>query len=585
MKNQKQTDNTYKKRINLDFEAVIRQGISLKLDEHAILGWAHDFARSGKNKSIKEGEIEYFWLQAKKCRQDLPALEIKSDRGIQKKLEKLVNAGFLIPHPNRKGLGAYFAFSGIAQKIFENTCILPNESQLHHLPGLESRKKQLFELIGEISKDRTIVLSNNEQFFDILIETLLGQRKIDRSDIEQFIEATSYSCSHNNIVKDNIVIDKTYTLSKEKEEKEIFESKEQIFTAVQEEEKEENVLLKKEHCQAGVNDHEKLNKDLAALEKNVKAMEARELERQKEASANTQVLLSKMAAMEKRMATLEARELERQKETAKTNESLLNRINALEKKASVTPTNENQKVKEEIYSEKQSTQVSEKDKSVAKEMPQNKPAPSGQQESKHLVNPVPSKEEVIQIFTEEGSTVTMAEKYFSDNLSLIQEGLISEATVRRNALSAAPADTTQASANQAEQKPENTAAKDAARQHETYHLAQETYEAFNILPSKKELGNLMQQISNIQQERDLSIQQMRQNLQMYQRFIQTPGVTTNYSLKNWLTIEGNGYGRDWSKDLDRVQKKQDYQRKKEMGQIMYTSYQQDFEPATRPDWY
>ncbi|EAY29813.1 hypothetical protein [Microscilla marina] len=578
MKNQKQTDNTYKKRINLDFEAVIRQGISLKLDEQTILGWAYDFAKSGKNKSFEEDGTMYYWLRPEKCRNDLPTLEIASKRGMQKKFEKLVKKGLLIPHRNRSKVGAYYAFSPVAKKLFDNTCILAASD----LPNLKKRKEQLITLLVEVSQGQTIDHATSDQLFTLIVQNLLEGRPIVHQDYASLFTPDVNGDSPNNIVNNNIVNDnkiKTYTLSKEKEEKEIFESKEQIFTAVQEEEREENVLLKKEHTQAGGNDHEKLNKDLAALEKRMATLEARELERQKETAKTNESLLSKVAAMEKRMATLEARELERQKETAKTNESLLKRLSVLEKKALATP------VKEEVYSEKKSTQVSEKNQSVATEMTENKPAPSGQQESKHLVNPVPSKEEVIQIFTEEGSTVTMAEKYFSDNLSLIQEGLISEATVRRNALSAAPADTTQASPDQAEQKPENTAAKDTARQHETYHLAQETYEAFNILPSKKELGNLMQQISNIQQERDLSIQQMRQNLQMYQRFIQTHGVTTNYSLKNWLTIEGNGYGRDWSKDLDRVQKKQDYQRKKEMGQIMYTSYQQDFEPATRPDWY
>jgi hypothetical protein len=251
---------------------------------------------------------------------------------------------------------------------------------------------------------------------------------------------------------------------------------------------------------------------------------------------------------------------------AQTNELLLKRLDALEKQEAAAT----------VPVAKQSPQTQTKETNA-----QNVATPraiepqenvSAQQNTTHPTQVTLSKEEVIQIFTQEGSTVAMAEKYLADNYPLIQEGLISTTTIRRNA-------------QVKKVSPTSVLTDESPTQYGTYQLAKETYEVFNIVPSKKELASLVQQILNIQQERDLGIQQMQQNLAMYQSFIQTHGVTTNYSLKNWLSTEGNGYGKDWAKDLERIKQKQAYERKKEKGQILHMSYKEDFKPATRPAWY
>lgn len=551
----------YKYCLKLYFKNLVQNQIMLRADEHIILAWAHEFARSGNNKSITEAGVEYFWFKAEKCINDLPSLGIATKRGMQKKFEKLVHGGFLVPHPRRKSVGAYYAFTEEAKQLFVGAGIAGSID-------LAKVKDELVALFTKLDKQGQI---DYEQLFTLILEDLCGDGTIVHSRYEQVFVAGVNNRSYNNSVNNNEINNTLYTLSKEKEKKEIFEKEEQVFTVDQEG---NDDVLKNLSDQEHTN-HEQLAREVAALEKNIKAMEARELTQQKEASATTQMLLKKITGFEKRIAALEAKALARQKEAEQTNELLLKRLDALEKQEAATdatPVANQSPQTKDVNTQNTDIPVTAKSQKPISE--QDITAPPI----------IPSQEEIIQIFTKEGSTVDTAEKYLVEYYPLIQEGLMSKETIRRNAVQLAQAHKTTSRSNQ--QSPSSTpSTEENTQQHGTYQLAKETYEVFNILPSKKELASLVQQILSIQQERDLSIQQMQHNLKMYQRFIQSHGVTTNYSLKNWLNIEGNGYGRDWSKDLNRVKQKQEYERKKDMGQVLHISYKDDFEPATRPAWY
>lgn len=543
----------YKYCLKLYFNNLVQNQIMLRADEHIILAWAHEFARSGNNKSITEAGVDYFWFKAEKCINDLPSLGIATKRGMQKKFEKLVHGGFLVPHPRRKSVGAYYAFTEEAKQLFVGAGIANGID-------LTKVKDELVALFTKLDKQGQI---DYEQLFTLILEDLCGDGTIVHSRYEQVFVAGMNNCSHNNSINNNKINNTLYTLSKEKEKKEIFEKEEQVFTVDQEANDEVlNNLSDQEQA-----NHGQLAKEVAALEKNIQAMEARELAQQKEASATIQMLLKKITDFEKRIAALEAKALARQKEVAQTNELLLKRLDALEKQdeaaATATP----------VVEQSPQTQTKETNaQNVATPMAIEPQEQQNNASSAQASTITLSKEEVIQIFTEEGSTVAMAEKYLADNYPLIQEGLISATTIRRNA-------------QVKKVSPTSVLTDESPTQYGTYQLAKETYEVFNIVPSKKELAFLVQQILNVQQERDLSIQQMQHNLAMYQSFIQTHGVTTNYSLKNWLSTEGNGYGKDWAKDLERIKQKQAYERKKEKGQILHMSYKEDFKPATRPAWY
>jgi hypothetical protein len=522
----------YKYCLKLYFNNLVQNQIMLRADEHIILAWAHEFARSGNNKSITEAGVEYFWFKAEKCINDLPSLGIATKRGMQKKFEKLVNGGFLVPHPRRKSVGAYYAFTEEAKQLFVGASIANSID-------LTKVKDELVALFTKLDKQGQI---DYEQLFTLILEDLCGDGTIVHSRYEQVFVAGMNNCSHNNSINNNKINNTLYTLSKEKEKKEIFEKEEQVFTVDQEADDE---ILNNLSDQEQAN-HEQLAKEVAALEKNIQAMEARELAQQKEASATTQMLLKKITDFEKRIAALETKALARQKEVAQTNELLLKRLDALEKQDETATTADTPPVAKQ--SPQTQTQTKETDTQSIFTLTANKIQKQFLAQQNTTASPqtsptIPSKEDVIQIFTEEGSTVAMAEKYLADNYYLIQEGLISTTTIRRNA-------------QVKKVSPTSVLTDESPTQYSTYQLAKDTYEIFNIVPSKKELASLVQQILNIQQERDLSIQQMQHNLKMYEQFISTEGVTTQYSLENWLTKEGNGYGKDWEKLLARAKKAQ-----------------------------
>ena len=91
-------------------------------------------------------------------------------------------------------------------------------------------------------------------------------------------------------------------------------------------------------------------------------------------------------------------------------------------------------------------------------------------------------------------------------------------------------------------------------QNQIQQLALQTFQVFGISPSKVDLDALMQNIRRISQERSLSLTVMLKNLKTYDAFVNTQGVTTNYSLRNWLSGDGNGYGKNWEKWLQKAKK-------------------------------
>ncbi|EAY30935.1 hypothetical protein [Microscilla marina] len=111
----------YKKNLTLDFHALIQNNIDLKLSEHVVLTWAYEAAWDGTLEPLEDDGIRYYCFTPKGFRDGLPTLKIKTDRGIRKIIEKLVKQDLLVPHYNRQGIGAYYAFSPITQKLFKGS--------------------------------------------------------------------------------------------------------------------------------------------------------------------------------------------------------------------------------------------------------------------------------------------------------------------------------------------------------------------------------------------------------------------------------------------------------------------------------
>lgn len=468
---------SYKKRLYLDIEALREQNLDLNLDEYIILTWAYDFAQGGGNKSLKENRQEYFWFKTKKCRQDLPFLKIKTDRGVRFKFMKLIQKGLLIPHPNRKGIGSYYAFSGITKKLFRNH---------HTLTGANCKKylEKIIHVLGEIRRDGRTLPTEIDEFYRHIEEKLKDGRTLP-ANMDEFIQVAWMISSYYNMVNNNIVNDNKQTLSKEN-----FEFLEKLKIR---------------------------NSDL-------------EREKKKEREI-----------FEQRIQELE-----------KENESLQRQIRELEAKTE-TPSS--------------------------------------------LV----PKQIVFEIFKNTGCAAR-AEIFYKENEELIKSGYMSKATIERKAREMVAMLQKEAQKKPEQQSPAKEVAKPTSKtkattsdiatnaQNQVHQLALQTFEVFGISPSKTDLNALKKKIQRIQQERNLSLTVMQKNLNAYDAYVDTQGVTTQYSLGGWLSGDGSGYGKNWEKWLQKAQKnlsgslsKEAADKAGQMAGVDYSSYKTSERPGFYPD--
>ena len=530
----------YKKRLYLDLEAVTKQGLDLRLDEYIILIWAYDFASGGTNKSVTQGEQEYFWFKAEKCRKDLPILKLKSDRGVQFKFESLTQKGLLIPHPNRKGKGAHYQFSAKALALFKNHRV-PSASLVSiDTTTWEARKQSLIAVCEEIIGDD----SSLETFFEALTQHLLGSRQILRSDIDEFIVAALKSSSNNNRVNNKGVNHNSSILCRGEE---IFESTIQETpnsTQARLPEILEVMAFHDEPREVAENQEQDI---LGVLGRTIpeEAMPAVVEE------AATESSLECLPPCTLAFRQLPSYTRPRQEED---NTSKLLRLLPV----AVSETNSNC-----LPAENPTTAH------LPEELPVAVAAEEGAEETSAAETGL-SREQVIDIFEWEGKSREEAIQFYQKHQSRLEAGELdipdilemlspeSSANISTGESGFENTGLSEQAAYLEDDVPE-TVEKGA---NQTYALAKKTFEVFSIHPSKEDLGELVRDILHIQQERDLDLKVMEKNLISYQAFIQTEGVTTNYKLQNWLKSKGNGYGKNWGQELERVQRQLAYQRQK-----------------------
>ena len=478
--------NNYKKLLVLNIGAFIEQGLILKPADHFILQWAWDFSRSGQNKTLDDENNTYFWFKYAKCLKDLPNLGIRSEVGVRRRFEGMVKSNWLIPHPNRKGKGSYYAFSAQIERILQSSPEIISQKALRQvllelialyevsqkLLDESAEKQPLHQAIQEIIRQLDTKVSSATQMiqkYQLVAQKVWGDDTFISSKMIQKYQVTCHKSINNNtkVINSTEVIDNKQILSRENFD---FLEKLKIRNTelVQEKEREKEIFEKK------IQDLEKENESL-----------------------RTQI-----------------QELETQPETSS--------------------------------------------------------------------SPV-SKQRVFEIFKNTGCAAN-TEKFYTENRELIEACLMSEIIIERKAreIKASLQDETQA---QPQMRPTDT---DTTSEGQTYKLAGQTFEVFDIIPSKSDLKSLVQDILCIQQERDLSLATMQKNLKMYEAFIQTEGVTTNYSLKNWLSGDGNGYGKNWERSLQKAQKNLatknaggQASKTAEATNLNYTHYK----PSQRPEFY
>lgn len=80
--------------------AVLANGLDLDIIDLAIFDFIKSFANSDKCVKMQTPEGVYFWISHKLILEEMPILNIKTNQGLMKRVEKLINAGILKKHPN-----------------------------------------------------------------------------------------------------------------------------------------------------------------------------------------------------------------------------------------------------------------------------------------------------------------------------------------------------------------------------------------------------------------------------------------------------------------------------------------------------
>ena len=80
--------------------AAVTNGLNLDLIDLAIFDFIKDFANSSNCVKIQTPEGIYFWISHKLVLEAMPLLNIKTNQGLIKRIDNLINAGLLTKHPN-----------------------------------------------------------------------------------------------------------------------------------------------------------------------------------------------------------------------------------------------------------------------------------------------------------------------------------------------------------------------------------------------------------------------------------------------------------------------------------------------------
>lgn len=111
----------YKHTITLDFHSLIQYKVNLHPTEHIVLTWAYEAAKNGLISCLEEDKVLYFEFKPADFRQQLPTIRIGNHHRFNNLLKILMSKGLLMPHPNRACVGAYYAFTPLGRKVFNDT--------------------------------------------------------------------------------------------------------------------------------------------------------------------------------------------------------------------------------------------------------------------------------------------------------------------------------------------------------------------------------------------------------------------------------------------------------------------------------
>lgn len=86
--------------ITINQYAAVKNNLDLDLIDLAIFDFIKDFANSANCVKINTPEGVFFWISHKLIMDSMPLLGIKSNQGIKRRVDNLINAGLLKKHPD-----------------------------------------------------------------------------------------------------------------------------------------------------------------------------------------------------------------------------------------------------------------------------------------------------------------------------------------------------------------------------------------------------------------------------------------------------------------------------------------------------
>lgn len=118
----------------------MRLNAELDFNDIAVLEFIKDFATSGAAETVTDGKRVFYWVSHQLILEELPMLHIQSKSGIKKRVERLIDAGLLLKHPECDKLGrTFYAFGAAMAKLYTDT---PTEQEHPDPNGTPPRPKR-----------------------------------------------------------------------------------------------------------------------------------------------------------------------------------------------------------------------------------------------------------------------------------------------------------------------------------------------------------------------------------------------------------------------------------------------------------
>lgn len=108
--------------ITVNQKAIMDMGLSLDIIDMSVFHYMQNMMSSPNTEHIIDEDKVYFWISAKKIITDMPILGIQTERGVNKRIDALVAANFIVKYEKNKSLKkSYFRLGENGEKYILGT--------------------------------------------------------------------------------------------------------------------------------------------------------------------------------------------------------------------------------------------------------------------------------------------------------------------------------------------------------------------------------------------------------------------------------------------------------------------------------